>query len=361
MQNRENKMEIVSKKPPFKVLSIDGGGIRGLYSAELLTGLAARFKIPADKIGACFDLIAGTSTGGLLAAGLCANKSPSVLSRLYKEKGADIFSGTPMPESKWKLPLWMIKHFRKAIHPSDNLRLSLNELLGSQTFEEIYERNRIALCMTAVNMLDHSPRIFKTPHMSEYDRDNNMTLTDACLATSAAPLYLPLHRMSSDSGNIPNVYADGGLWMNNPAPVALIEALKMTDPSQEIMIFSVGNPNPVAGVNPASIRLNKGLFGWRAGALPLELSMNAQAQAANHLSSQLSDQLTKMGRKVTIIRATQSPVSAEQSKYLGLDNASERSLSLLTSLAEKDASETYKAVQKNTADGVILKQIFNQN
>ena len=114
-------------------------------------------------------------------------------------------------------------------------------------------------------------------------------------------------------------------------------------------------------MNPASIRLNKGLFGWKAGALPLELSMNAQAQAANHLSNQLSEELTKMGRKVTVLRASQSPVSAEQSKYLGLDNASDQSLSLLTNLAEKDATETYKAVQLNTADGEILKQIFNQN
>ena len=348
----------MTESKPFVILSIDGGGIRGLYSATVLTQLAHRFKIDESTLHQKFDLIAGTSTGGILAAGLVAGEPPSRLAALYREKGSEIFSGNPIPKGMFGKIRWLIKHLNRSIHSNDALRLSLSEIFGAQTLGTVFEKNKTALCITAVNILDHTPRVFKTPHCQGFDRDDNISLVDACLATSAAPIYLPLHRTSTRSESSPCVYVDGGLWMNNPTPVALLEALKMTETEQEIIILSIGNPTPAAGSNPSKVKLNRGLAGWQAGLGPLELSMNSQALAAHHSSELLAEQLRRLGRQVSIIRPTIAPVSSEHAQDLSMDNATQESLGLLASLAESDATECYRKVQAGTPEGELLKRIF---
>jgi hypothetical protein len=254
----------------------------------------------------------------------------------------------------------LLRHLNQAVHGNDTLRLALTEIFGKETLESLHERHRTALCITAVNTLDNTPRVFKTPHFGDFDRDNQMSVVDACMATSAAPLFLPLHRTSARSGAAPCVYADGGLWMNNPAPVALLEALKMADIDQEILILSIGNPTPASGCNPSKIRLNRGLAGWKVGLGPLELSMDAQSKAAHHFCQKLIEELRRLGRKVSLVRPVIQPVSAQHSADLSLDNASPHALELLSVLAEADATEAYRKVQAGDPEGILLRNIFTE-
>src|SRR5438477_11696833 len=121
-------------KDKFHVLAIDGGGIRGLYPACVLSGLMRRFATKRDAaaldVGKGFDLIAGTSTGGILGCGLAFGCSPSRLAHLYREKGPEIFDGKRMPEGGLGFLRWIWKHRRKPIHRSHGLRQALVEIFG---------------------------------------------------------------------------------------------------------------------------------------------------------------------------------------------------------------------------------------
>lgn len=350
---------------PFRVLAIDGGGIRGLYSACMLAELARRFaerrNAAALDVGKGFDLIAGTSTGGILACGLVGGHSPERLARLYRTSGPAIFSGERMPENAGTVAFgkWALKHRAKPIHRNEPLRAALTEVFGSETLGAVYSRREIALLVPSVRLLNDSPRVFKTGHLSpDYRKDDNLLLVEICLATAAAPVFLPLATVQSSSNGASEVFADGGLWINNPAIVALLEALEMTETSREIIVVSVGTCPATAGASLAEINLSRGLAGWKCGAKALELSMNVQAAASILLLDRLAKQLGRLGRKVTIVRCPESKPSPEQSRLLGLDNASAAALELLSHLGVEDATQTFQWVQQGTWQGDAIADVF---
>src|SRR5690606_26478274 len=99
--------------------------------------------------------------------------------------------------------------------------------------QDVYAKRGIALAIPAVNMGNHKSWIFKTRHLDRlYGRDDKYKLADVCMATSAAPLYRSLTALDVPDSNPPvyNVFADGGLWANNPVLVALIDAMHMAAP-----------------------------------------------------------------------------------------------------------------------------------
>ena len=87
-----------TKKKPFQILALSGGGYLGLYAAEILARMEERAGRP---IGSCFDLIAGTSVGGILAAGVSLDVPAARMRDLFIERGRDIFSGRPRPKFGW--------------------------------------------------------------------------------------------------------------------------------------------------------------------------------------------------------------------------------------------------------------------
>ena len=355
---------------PFRVLTIDGGGIRGLYSAALIQELALKFartrSVAALDVGKGFDLIGGTSTGGIIACALAHGCSPKRIAKLYREAGQRIFSGERMPEgnggwlAKLRFAFWALKHRNRPIHGSEVLRGELEEIFGSATMGSLHQQRKIALCIPSVSLLRETPRVFKTAHLSpEHFRDDDIPLVDVCLATAAAPVFLPLARVAERPGAEPDVCADGGLWMNNPTPIALLEALAVTPAEREIQIISVGTCPAPAGGNPAAIPLNRGLAGWKVGSKALELSMNAQADAAHQLVKRMITQFNKLGRRITYVRCAETKPSSEQARDLALDNASDEALGLLAGFGAADATATYQWVQDNDTRGAIIRDTFN--
>ena len=205
--------------PPFRVLSLDGGGMRGTYTATYLDRVAAAFakrrSIPALDLGAAFDLIVGTSTGGIIACALAAGIPLPDIVTLYITHGPQIFS-RPLPSraigvipDTWKRP-------RALATGAALLRKELSHKLGTTTLGEIYAARGIGLAVPAVEMSQHRAWMFKTPHLKDTTnhRDDGYTLVDVCLATAAAPLYRSMaaldHPDTTSSGF--NVFVDGGLW-----------------------------------------------------------------------------------------------------------------------------------------------------
>jgi Patatin-like phospholipase len=199
-----------------RILCIDGGGILGTFPAAFLAGLEQHLDRP---IGAYFDLIAGTSTGGILAIGLSMGLSASDLLELYEKRGPEIFGEDhgALANILYKR-LRGIRWFYRRKHDSDCLRAVLHDVLGDKRIGEAKTR----LVIPAWNPVARSVYIYKTAHHPRLKTDYRSPAIDAALATSAAPTYFPHHITQNDIGLL-----DGGIWANNPVAIAAVEAITL--------------------------------------------------------------------------------------------------------------------------------------
>jgi patatin-like phospholipase/acyl hydrolase len=255
----------------FRILAIDGGGIRGIFPAAVLAGLEERY-LGGRSIAGYFDLVAGTSTGGIIALGLAAGLAAGNLRQLYIERGNEIF---PPHGSGFigrlgrRLSAW-----RRLLHYSyDQAALArvLTESLGDRKLGSA----QVRLCIPSFEGVHGEVYIFKTPHHPDFRKDLHEPMLKVALATSAAPTY---YRPLRDAGYI---FVDGGVWANNPIMIALTEALTSFNvPREQVRILSLG-----CGDNPYSVAGRKiskgGMLHWRdiiSAAMRLQ-SQNALGQA----------------------------------------------------------------------------------
>jgi hypothetical protein len=329
---------------PLRVLSLDGGGMRGTYTATYLDAVAATFAkrrgVAVLDIGAAFDLIVGTSTGGIIACALAAGIPLGEIVTLYAQQGPAIFP-RPLPSGA---PGVLADHYRRSQALAAGtacLRAALTESLGAKTLGQIYAERGIALAIPTVEMSQHRGWVFKTPHLegTTMHRDDNYTLVDVCLATSAAPIYRSLAAVDHPDPGAPgfNVFADGGLWANNPVLVGLIDALDLTKPGQEIHIFSLGTCPTPAGEQIAKNAVNRGLYEWKFGGEAAGLAIDAQQFAFDHMAKKLARHVE---RRCTVIRFPSEKVPAALIPYLGLDDTRPEAIEALINQARSDAQMT---------------------
>jgi uncharacterized protein len=239
----------------FKVLSIDGGGIKGLYSARILEHFEERFNC---RISDYFDLICGTSTGGLIALGLSLEIPVSLISNLYYIRGKSIF-----PQHN-RLLSFLKQFLLQSKHDNKELKAALQEIFGKRTLAD----SRCLLCIPAFSLTDGRPFIFKYDHIEgNLCRDGKTMYVDIALATSAAPAYLPIVTINNYDRK---QFIDGGVYANNPTLVGVVEALRYFVGTgkrfQKLMVLSIGSlePNPgrrfIAKHNRSVIDWNKDLI-----------------------------------------------------------------------------------------------------
>ena len=224
---------------PVRILAIDGGGVRGYIPALVLAEIERRAGRPALSL---FDLIVGTSTGGIIGIGLCAGRSAEELADFYPRYGRQIFGGTDRPAWKKRLlgsgvdlresmdiasrtigaPFGGNPAFGgNARHPADGLETVLSEVLGNVRLSE----SPVELAVTSFDGTRAMPVIFSRRDALA-DRDWDLPLRDVARATSAAPTYFPPHDIKWAGSR--HSFVDGGVWANNPAGIALTESLALT-------------------------------------------------------------------------------------------------------------------------------------
>ncbi|MBN2374312.1 patatin-like phospholipase family protein [bacterium] len=216
--------------PRYRILSLDGGGLRGLITARLLHRLNLHHDIAGwlDTV----DLYAGTSTGGILALGLATGKSPAEICTLYKNKGKKIFD-----DSIWD----NVRDIGKTVgadYSSKYLKAELKELFGSMMLADISKKVVIPtfdLDNEAVKgMRTWKPKIFH--NFIGSDSDGDKLVADVALYTSSAPTYFP----SADG------YIDGGVYANNPSIIAIAQAISQRNHPYEraslddLVMLSIG-------------------------------------------------------------------------------------------------------------------------
>lgn len=264
---------------PFKILALDGGGIKGIFPAVILAWLEAHC-LDGQPIGDYFDLIAGTSTGGIIALGLAAGRPAKSLAELYTERGWQVF---PPRRYKWLTRFWI--HVLKNRYNRDNLDRLLQETLGDITMRE----SKYRLLIPATEARHGDPCVFKTPHHPDYYLDGDKRMSEVAAATSAAPTYL--QPVVQDGYTL----LDGGIWANNPTLMGLIEALTCFNLNRDnIKVLSIGCGQSGFQINKAQTA-GTGQWRWRG---IMDVAMHYQSLTAVNQTGLLigRDKVTRLNR-----------------------------------------------------------------
>lgn len=242
-----------------KILAIDGGGIRGIVPAMILTRIEEQMKKPIAQL---FDLIAGTSTGGIIALGLTKphpqdkqrpHYAAQKLVELYRDNGAQIFK-----EKTWK-KIMSLGYTADEKYTADGIEAMLNNYFGNTKISEAL----IETMITAYEIEKRSNHFFKRSTARNNISDDYF-MRDVARATSAAPTYFePAKIKSLDKNSINEYYAliDGGMVANNPAMCAYVEAKKLFGDQEELMLVSLGTGNSFRQFKYKKAR-NWGLIEW---------------------------------------------------------------------------------------------------
>lgn len=318
---------------PFKILTIDGGGIKGLYSSKVLEHLEERYGAISDY----FDMICGTSTGGLIALALALKVPASDISSMYEENGAKIFPKMSKLKSIFKQTIWKGKY-------SD---LPLREVLTSMFGEKKVADLNNLVCIPTYSVTDARPWVFKYDHKEGgLDRDNKAYLVDVALATSAAPTYFPLCEIDYYDNK---QFIDGGVWANNPTVVGLIEAItyfvgegKEFDSVEILSISSLSN----TGGKSIGLKRERSFIQWRNDLF--DTSIVGQGAFTDYVMSKLCE-LNHIDVKYH--RVPSELISAEQNHLVKLDCATSKAIQFIKGKGN-DRGELAKKDQQ-------IKEFFN--
>lgn len=247
----------------FRILSIDGGGIRGAFPAHILSCIKDRLGI---DIHTTFGLISGTSTGSIVAAAVARQINPSSIVAMYREHGPSIFSRKPslIPDK--------YQPGHQSVYDSRILERVLKDTFGEVRLGEI----SLPLLIPATDIGNGGVHVFKSAYQKDYERDGKVPLYQAVLASCSAPTYFDPSRVGE------YLIADGGLWANNPSLTAVIDAQRRLNVSLNnirILSLGTGHAKTCYGVNRDR---NWGLLnGWK-GKEFISFLMSLQAQTTNN-------------------------------------------------------------------------------
>lgn len=244
----------------FQVLALDGGGVRGLFTAALLVGLEDDLGQP---VLSHFDLVVGTSAGGLIALALGAGLSARDVVDLYVREGPSIFPG-----GKW----WRrFRHVFVAKYDGQGLERAVRGALGDTLLGE----SGVPLVIPSYNLAENDVYLFKTPHHPRLKRDWRVPMWEVAMATSAAPTYFPAFHLSRDGVRL----IDGGVWANNPAMVGVAEAVSMFGRElKDIRVLSLGTTT-TPRARPRRLD-NAGLLRWARGPHVVDVLLAGQGAGA---------------------------------------------------------------------------------
>ncbi len=299
----------------YRILSLDGGGVKGTYTASFLCTLES---LTGKSVGQHFDLITGTSTGGIIAVAIGLGIPLQQVLDLYVSKGPEIF---PCPVPGWRGKLascW--RHVVGPKHSHESLRQALDGVLGARRFGESENR----LVIPAFNAINGDIQLFKTAHCPAYRMDYQLPAVSVAMATSAAPTYFNAH--TDDHGR---AFIDGGVWANCPVMVGIVEAVAALGwPVDQLDVLSIGTTAEPFDVSRQ--RRQGGLLQWNRGLV--DVLMAAQVRGSLGLAGALTKQ-----------RIRRIDVTTRPGRF-SLDNSKE--ISELRALGENSARQVAEEISE---------------
>ena len=307
-----------SPENPFQALAMTGGGYRGLFTAKALAVIEAQTERP---IGQSFDLISGTSIGGIIALAAAFDVSMAQVVAIFEAHGTDIFPLHRKPITTFGKFQDLLRFRSRPRYSDEALRSVITKLIPeAATLADA----KHAVIIPAVNVTEGRPQVFKTRHVAEWNRDWKLKAVDVALAMAAAPTFFPL----AEIGN--NLYADGGLFANAPDLMALHEAEHFLKVAPDAFrLLSIGTTTQKYSVSYGAGR-NFGIQDWMSEQRLLNVIISSQQQFV--------DQIIKHRLGDNYLRIDHVP-SNEQAQDLGLDVASYAARKTLLGLAEKAVTD----------------------
>lgn len=297
----------------MRILAIDGGGIRGLIPAMVLERLEALTGRPVCDL---FDLVAGTSTGGILACGLVApaadgsggpRHSAAAMAQLYRQEGPAIF----------RRPLWhrvsSVEGLLEEKHDEAAIEDALERYLGGAMLGDVVA----PLLVTSYDLEAREPFFFKSWRVDEPGREAR--LVDVARATSAAPTYFEPLLWEPPDGSPRRSLVDGGVFANNPAMCAYAEAARIA-PGEPVVMLSVGTGELVEPIRHEDAA-GWGLVNWVRPVL--DVVFDGVADTVGYQLEQLLEPADRLRLQIQLPRD------------VGLDDASAEALGLLAAEANR--------------------------
>lgn len=294
-----------------RVLAIDGGGVRGVLPASFLATVEEQID---GNVVDYFDLIVGTSTGGIIALALGAGIAPAAIRDFYLERGRRIFPGNRV--------IRRARGLATAKYDQMQLRTELEDVLGEMRIGESTTR----LVIPSMDVNTGKVHLWKTAHNPRFKQDYLRPMVEAAMATSAAPTFF---RAFLTEAGTPLV--DGGVFANNPAGLAATEAVGVLGwPRDEVAILSLGCGTEALNVHAQSW--------WRSGLIGyapkiVDIFMTAQSDASCGSAIHLIGDRNKFYRVSPILPA----------KRYGLDVTGE--LSSLSGIGRSEARQRLQDVE----------------
>ncbi len=271
-----------------RILSIDGGGIRGLIPARVLAEIEKRCEKPIAEL---FDVIAGTSTGGILALGLtCPQPAYAAkdLVRLYVEEGENIF-----PKR-----LINVRQLYDEKYSADGLERALRATLGDTRLKDA----RTRVLVTAYDIEARAPVFFRS-EQAKHEAGRDFFMRDVARATSAAPTYFEPTRF----GDPPMALVDGGVYANNPGMCAYVDRDTPGDLGDVVMV-SLGTGQLTRKL-PYEEAKDWGLLGWAPRVL--DVVFDGVSDTVDHqLKTLLGDSYMRLQTELDLAKDDMDDASA---------------------------------------------------
>ena len=266
----------------FRILALDGGGIRGVFTAAVL---AQWEDVSNLRAADHFDLIAGTSTGGILAIGLGLGLSARSIVEFYRDQGPQIFPMTSAAKSTWhEVKSWLSNKFDSA-GLEECLKIAYYKAAKDATLGNSRQR----LLITSYNLTTNDICLYRTSHHPSVIGHDSLPAVVVARATSAAPTYFEVAKVAA--GITEHAAVDGGVWANCPALAAVSEAVNVLKiPLERIDVLSIGTASLPALIDNPDLQ---GKIGWASRAP--DLLMNAQLDATLfYLKELLGDRFVRI-------------------------------------------------------------------
>ena len=330
----------------FKILSIDGGGIRGVFPAMYLANLEEELKSKGHEkwqIYQNFDLICGTSTGGIMAIALALGIPAREIYNLYIENAAKIFGNK--------------KGVIKQISYASHARTFLEELIQNKFREYGLDKDPILkdcktnVCIPVFDLLEGEPSVLKNNYHPNFKRDFHIPAFKAAMATAAAPVYFDPY--SSEYVDLKGLTipfknkVDGGVFANNPTLIAIVEAEHaFYQERKNLSILSIGTG--YQKFSDASDRKKWGISYWinfRKKRI-IDLFMQAQSQQVENLVSVMHKGIDKEKIAKPNFTYHRVDVQLDQTLNIEMDDTDNEKLKALAQKAiykfNKDATTIIK-------------------
>ncbi len=302
----------------FHALALTGGGFRGLFTAAALAKIEEHL---GHAVGRHFDLICGTSIGGIVALAVAFEVPMKKVVQTFSDQGAGIFPLHKPPSNKLTKSLDLLRHLKQPRYSTNPLREAICSLIPK---DALLGDALHPTAIPAVNLTEGKPQVFKTRHRPEWDRDWRFKAVDIALATSAAPTFFELAEVSGA------LYADGGLFANAPDLIAVHDAEHFFGVSaKNIRLLSIGTTTRSYSISYSSGR-RFGIGDWMQDERLFSVIISAQQQFVDQiLEHRLGEQYLRIDKEP----------SQEQSRDLGLDVATPAAIKTLVALAEKAVTD----------------------